>query len=64
MENLLIIAGDEGYGGAGTYGLLNLRLKTGAGLVKLLTRECLMSLQVLLLEILKSWYLGQIMLKT
>ena len=37
---LLIIAGDEGYGGAGTLAS-EAAIKTGAGLVKLLTRECL-----------------------
>ena len=36
---LLIIAGDEGYGGAGTL-VSETAIKTGAGLVKLLTREC------------------------
>ena len=36
---LLIIAGDEGYGGAGTLAS-EAAIKTGAGLVKLLTREC------------------------
>ena len=36
---LLIIAGDEGYGGAGTLAS-ETAVKTGSGLVKLLTREC------------------------